>query len=156
MRIVQPVEKVYPTRSRRRKADSQLSCELRVADRREGGTFFMAYQEKFDSIASRSKSLHHPIDPIARETEDDLYSPVDQPVGNDVRRIHMKSCLSPLLKRWQAIAFWTQELWGRHPIFAPRPQRLNARLDGNPVLREQVVVHVFGGKFSAAVLARYH
>ena len=72
-----------------REANSQLAREFRPGARHERGRFFMPHLDESNPVLPLSQRFHDAVDPIARDSEDNLNSPVDQVVHEYIgRRFH--------------------------------------------------------------------
>jgi hypothetical protein len=102
LRVQQPVEHVHRARRGGGEADAELAGELRVPDGRHRGHFLVPHVDVAQLVLPLAQRLHEAVDAVAREPEDHLGAPFDQPVDDDVgnRPLVSHSCLPPVVSRW--------------------------------------------------------
>src|SRR6476469_9542984 len=66
------------SRSGRRQADAQTPSELRITAGGERRRFLMADLDHFDLVLARAQRLKDAVDPIPRQAEDRVDSPIDE------------------------------------------------------------------------------
>jgi hypothetical protein len=86
LRVVQAVQEMDPTRPRRRDADAEPAGVFRVTARHERRRFLVPDLNETDLVLPLPQRLHDPVDPIPGKPENDLDTPVDERVDEDLRR----------------------------------------------------------------------
>ena len=90
LRVVQTVQQVDPARAGRRQADAQTARRFGVCRRHEGGGFLVHDEDEPNPILVPTEALRESVDAVARQTEDGVDAPVDEPfdeqLGGDLHR----------------------------------------------------------------------
>src|SRR2546423_818109 len=76
--VVQTVEQMNAARAGGGEANSEPAGELRVAAGHECSCFLVPHLNEPDFLLALPQRLHDPVDPIARDAENSVHSPVDQ------------------------------------------------------------------------------
>ena len=97
--VIETVEQVQPTRSRRRETHAESSRELGVCAGHERRRFFVSQLDKANLVLTFPHGLHDPVDAVTRQSEDDLDAPIAKDIDENIRRgiLHypLPSMLSP-------------------------------------------------------------
>lgn len=74
--IVEPVEQMESAGAGCAETDPQLAGVLGVSACHKGGGFFMAHLDEPNLLLTLAQGFHDPVDAIAGQTKDDLYTPI--------------------------------------------------------------------------------
>src|SRR5262249_5862964 len=83
--IIETVEEVNAPRAGGGQAAAELPGELGVAARGKACRFLMAHLDEADLLLPLPQRLHYAVNPVSRNPEDDLDSPVVDSVDKNVR-----------------------------------------------------------------------
>ena len=84
LRVIQPVQKMDPSRPGRGQAHAQLACIFRVSACHECSRFLMSDLDETDFVFALPERLHNSVNAVPRQTEDDLDAPVPNRIEQDV------------------------------------------------------------------------
>src|SRR5579872_1742140 len=82
--VVEPVHKMQAARARRRQTDPQSAGELGIPAGHECRRLFMPHLHEANRVLPLAERLDDAVDSVARQTEDDLDSPLRQHVDQNV------------------------------------------------------------------------
>ena len=82
--IVEPIEQMDASGSRRRETDSEPARVLRVAARCERGRFLVSHLHEGDLLLPRAQCFEDAVDPVTGKSEDRIDAPFDEPVDEQI------------------------------------------------------------------------
>ena len=82
--VVEPVQQVDATWTRRGQADADLPRGLGVGGRHERGRLFVMDQHELDPVLMTAEAFHDAVDAVARKAEDGVHAPVSEPLDQSL------------------------------------------------------------------------
>src|ERR1700759_2700352 len=85
--VVEPVEKVNTAGTGGGDTHANPPRELRVSARHKRGALFVAHMDEPDPVLLLSQSFKHTVDAVARQSENGVDPPGEEPFHKYIRRI---------------------------------------------------------------------